>query len=450
MCNFQKYYPQAEQEGRYLMPSKRLLASILVLVILLISSLVASVAAFSVIWSQTYGGPGGEVPYSLIETVDGGYALAGDTWSYDVANGDFWLVKTDKDGNIAWNRSYGRYGGDTCYSLIQTAEGGYALAGSTNYQDMWLIKTDSNGTEEWNQTYGGPDWERAYSFVETSDGGFALAGETNNAIVVNGSFFLVKTDAFGNMEWNHTYGGELREIAYCIVESSDGGYALAGYTWSFSSAGNEDFWLVKTDANGNVEWNQTYGGTGVDIAYSLVETTDGGYAIAGQTSSYSSGDNDVLLVKTDVYGNMEWNKTYGTADFEGAYSLVQVSDGGYTLAGYTYTYILGERFEDGLLLRTDENGNMEWSRTYGNIWSNSFRSLVESSEGGYVLAGNFGDYSSPRGADFWLVKTSEYLGEVPESPSWMLPLLLTMLVIVIVLAVVYRRRIRKNNQGTEE
>jgi len=400
------------------MPRLKLLTSIVVLFVLFYLLLISSVFASSEMWSQTYGGSWGEGAYSLVKTLDGGFALLGGTGSFDAGNGDFWLVKTDKDGNIEWNQTYGGYGEDTGYSLVQTRDGGYALSGSTlNFgaesHDMWLIKTDANGNVEWNQTYGGPGWEKAYSLIETSDGGFAMAGETYSNYL--GNFLLVKTDAYGNMEWNQTYGGGLREIAYSLVETSDEGYAMTGYTWSFSSNGKEDFWLVKTDAKGNLQWYQSYGGAGDDVAYSLVETFDGGYAIAGQTNSFGDKDVDVLLVKTNAYGNMEWNRTYGGADFEGAYSLVQLSDGGFALAGYSYMFAFGDRFNEGLLVKTDFDGNLEWSQTYGNNWGNSFESLVESSGGGFVLAGNSGSYNKE--SEFWLIKVNES-GYIPEFPSW--------------------------------
>ena len=237
-----------------------------------------------------------------------------------------------------------------------------------------------------------------------------------------------------SMMWSQTYGGELREIAYSLVETSDGGYAMAGYTWSFSSNGKEDFWLVKTDVKGNLQWYQTYGGAGNEVAYSLVETYDGGYAIAGQTNSFGDEDNDVLLVKTNAYGIMEWNNTYGGADFDGAYSLVQLSDGGFALAGYTYTFAFGDRFNEGFLVKTDLDGNLEWSQTYGNNWGNSFRSLVESSDGGFVLAGNSGSYNKE--SEFWLIKVDES-GYIPEFPSW---IILPLLSIVFVLSMIYRIR----------
>ena len=153
----------------------------------------------------------------------------------------------------------------------------------------------------WNQTYGGASFDGAYALVETSDGGFALTGSTDSFGAGNADFWLVKTDASGNMEWNQTYGGAENDGAYALVETSDGGFALTGFTDSFG-AGDVDFWLVKTDGSGNVEWNQTYGGASFDGAYALVETSDGGFALTGETDSFGAGDTDFWLVKTDENG----------------------------------------------------------------------------------------------------------------------------------------------------
>ena len=397
------------------------------------------------LWSQSYGSYGYEIAYDLAKAADGGYVMVGK--GRDIANGGCWIVKTDAQGNMEWNKTYGGIQEDIGYAIIATADGGYAIAGSTESfgaralysgsHDMWLIKTDAQGNMEWNKTYGEQYWEKAYAIAATSDGGYILAGEQN--ISPSGNFWVVKTDGQGNMEWNKTYGGDLREIAYSVVEASDGGYAVAGYTWSFTSAGKQDFWLVKTDGLGNVEWNQTYGGPGFDVAYSLISTSDGGYAIAGQSNSFGTGDDDFWLVKTDVNGNMMWNKKYGSTESEGAYALIETSDGGYAIAGYANADILQASLpiftQDGWLVKTDANGNVEWHQMYGNVWDNKFRSVVEV-DGGYVLAGNWGTYNNPEDGDFWLIKVNEY-GSIPELP----PLIgLTMIIGITLTLIILRRK----------
>jgi hypothetical protein len=358
-----------------------------------------------VIWSQTYGGTKEDSANSLIETSHGGYALAGNTRSFGVSDENFWLIKTDVTGKMEWNQTFGE---GEATSLVETSDGGYALAGGAR-----LVKTDEYGNMTWNQTYGNGDIR---SLVETSDGGYALAGKTATFVTGAddyGNFWLIKTDTNGNMEWNQTYGGDDYDYACALVEASDGGYAITGTTSSFG-AGNWDVWLVKTDIYGNMEWSQTYGGSGDETAFSLVQSFDGGYALAGSTYPIG-GDEDFWLIKTDAYGNMEWNRTYGGDDVNVAHALVETSDGGYALAGGTGPFSIDEY--DVWLVKTDAIGNMEWNSTYGGEKGDIAYSLVESSNGGYAIAGNTRSFGAGD-EDFWLIKTNEQ--GVPEFPSWLI------------------------------
>ena len=223
---------------------------------------------------------------------------------------------------------------------------------SASYEDFSLQNPSGTSAQQyystssvppptgWNQTYGGADADKAYSIVETSDGGYALAGETASYGAGYSDFWLIKTDSSGNMQWNQTYGGLNNDIAHSLIQTADGGYALTGNTKSYG-AGNFDFWLVKTDSSGSIQWNQTYGGLNHDLAYSVVQMSDEGYAIAGDTSSYGAGGYDFWLVRTDSTGNMQWNQTYGGANSDIGWSVVQTGDGGYALAGYTASYGVG-------------------------------------------------------------------------------------------------------------
>jgi len=334
------------------------------------------------VWNQTYGGG---TAYSVVVTSDGGYALAG-TSSYDVK-----LVKTDAYGNMEWSQRYGGSDMDEARSLVATSDGGYALAGYTRsfgigYSDCWLVKTDSDGNMEWNRTYGGEGDDRAYSLVATFDGGYALAGYKS------GNFWLVKTDELGNMEWNQTYRGLGRNEAWSLVATSDGGYALTGFINDFDKC-----WLVKTDASGNMEWNRTYGEGGWAVGTSLITTADDGYAIAGFVKSHSTSfvTFDFWLIKTDASGNMEWNRTYGGKGHDEAHSVVATSDGGYALVGSNASNLSSDCW----LVKTDEFGNMIWNQTYGETDWAIGRSLVATSDGGYVIAGTDNN--------FWLIKTDE-------------------------------------------
>ncbi len=386
-----------------------------VLSVLLCSSSVVSVEAASV-WSQTYGGTGTEKTRSLVVTPDGGYAVVGFTDSFGAGDRDFWLVKTDALGGMEWNRTYGGAGADEAWGLAVTSDGGYAIAGNTNSfgagnYDFWLVKTDANGSMKWNKTYGGTKEEWVRSLVATSDGGYALAGDTESFGAGRHDFWLVKTDALGNMQWNKTYGGTEDDYAHSVVATPDGGYAVAG-----------DGLLVKTDAFGNVEWNTTWGGPIVyEEANSLIVTPDGGYALAGSTT-YA-----FWLAKTDSYGTIQWSKTYTADDNAWAYSLVATPDGGYALAGST-VHIRSSKVNF-LLVKTNANGNMEWNRTYG---IGDAHSLVITSDGGYAIAASTKHYFEYSGGDFILIKTDE-AGVIPEYPPCVIPLLMLTVTALIII-----------------
>ncbi len=362
-------------------------------------------------WVQAYGGSYDEEAYSMIQTSDGGFALAGFTESFGEGAKDFWLVKTGSQGNGEWAENYGGVDNDSARSLIQTLDGGFALAGFTESygaggRDFWLVKTDSRGDEEWSQTFGGVDNDSAWSLIQTSDGGFVLAGNTESYGAGMDDFWLVKTGPQGNKEWSRTFGGSAGDWARSMIRTSDGGYALAGITRSYGD-GMEDYWLVKTDFRGNEEWSQTYGRIDHDLGRSLIQTSDDGFALGGFTGSYGSGAEDFWLVKTDSKGGEEWSETYGGTGQDWAWSLIQTSDDGYALAGLTYSYTA--RGSDFWLVKTDSKGGEEWSETYGGIGDDWARTIVQTSDGGFALAGFTESYGAG-GRDFWLVKL---IGEKP-------------------------------------
>jgi parallel beta-helix repeat protein len=311
-------------------------------------------------WNRTYGGTNNyDELYGLVQTNDGGYVLVGYT-NYPNGGLDAWLVKTDASGTMQWNQTYGGADSDMAFALVETTDGGYALAGMTlsfgvGNGDFWLVKIDANGGMQWNKTYGGTGGDQAYALVQTADGGYALAGYTRYLGGNDRDFWLVKTDSYGNAQWNRTYGGTNVDSAEALVETTDGGYALAGWTDSFG-AGGWDAWLVKTDASGTMQWNQSYGGADIDEALALVETTDGGYALAGYTCSSGAGGPDAWLVRTDANGIEQWNQTYGGTDSDYAWALVQTADGGYALAGETWSFGAGDA--DAWLVKIDASGNL--------------------------------------------------------------------------------------------
>jgi hypothetical protein len=337
---------------------------------------------------RAYGRPGYNGANSVQRTSDGGYIMAGWTTYMGTFNTDILLIKTDAFGNVQWAKTYGEAGYDLASSVQQTSDGGYIVAGYTNSfgaggVDVFLIKTDADGNVQWAKTYGGTDDEWASSVQQTSDGGYILAGYTWS-FSAGGDILLIKTDADGNIQWAKTYGGTDDDFASSVQQTSDGGYILAGTTWSFG-AGLSDIFLVKTDAFGNITWAKTYGEAGYDYAYSVQQTSDGGYIVAGWTNSFGAGGGDIILIKTDASGNLRWAKTYGGTDYDYTSSVQQTSDGGYILAGYTYSFGAGSY--DAFLVKTDANGNIQWAKTYGGTSGDYASSVQQTSDGGYIVAG---------------------------------------------------------------
>jgi hypothetical protein len=358
------------------------------------------------LWSRTFGGSASDICYSVRQTSDGGYILGGEVGSFGAGNYDFWLVKTNADGIGLWSRTFGGSNQEACRSVLQTPDGGFVLAGSTlsfgaGNRDFWMVKTDANGDSLWSRTFGGSGNDRCFSIQQTSEGGYILAGYTESFGATAGDFYLVKTDASGGPLWTRTFGGSSGEWCYSVRQTPDGGYILAGLTYSFG-AGGGDFWLVKTDANGDSLWSRTFGGSDVDECYSLQQTSDGGYILAGVTLSFDVGNGDFWLVKTDADGDSLWSRTFGGIVWEYCHSVQQASDGGYVLLGETWSF--GAGAYDCWMVRTNANGDSLWSRTFGGSSLELGYSIEKTPDGGYVLGGGTSSFGSGS-HDFWLVKT---------------------------------------------
>jgi len=375
--------------------------SIIVLFVLLALPLIVQAEASSTMWIQTYGGDGWDSVEAVIQTSDGGYALAGRTKSFGSGGYEFWVIKTDSLGNVEWNKTYGA---GSALSIVQTSDGGYTIAGSM------LVKTDSEGNMQWNRSYGGT------SMVQTSDGGYVLAGSTIVAPAIEGYFRLVKTDALGYKQWNKTYPRGAYDLAQSVIQTSEGGYAIAGLTRP--GVGEGDFLLIKTDPSGDMEWSNTYGSQDKDEGHVVVQTSDGGYVLAGLMWNRSGGD--AGLVKTDSAGNMQWKRNYG----EGiAWAMALTNDGGYIMACNS-------------LVKIDSEGKIQWNQpsVYGSV-----NCVIQTSDDGYALVGEHlivadNDLSD---IDAWLIKTDSE-GNIPEFPSWTIVLLV---VATTLITIYFKKRI---------
>jgi hypothetical protein len=360
----------------------------------------------SLYYCKAIGGKNDDRGKSLIQTSDGGYAIAGITKSFGAGDWDVYVVKLDATGNLQWTRTIGGPESDGGNSLIQTSDGGYAIAGYTESfgagkMDVYVIKLDANGNLQWTTTIGGKGWDVGTSLIQISDGGYAIAGFTSSFGAGDYDVYVVKLDAHGNLQWTKTIGGKKEDVGTSLIQTSDGGYAIAGFTSSFG-AGDYDIYVVKLDANGNLQWTTTIGGKEDDKGHSLIQTSDGGYAITGFTSSFGAGRADVYVVKLDANGNLQWTKTIGGPASETGFSLIQTSDGGYAITGFTSSFGAGRA--DVYVVKLDANGKPQWTKTIGAKNENlSKSSLIQTSDGSYVIAGTTRSFGAG-GDDVYVVK----------------------------------------------
>ena len=356
-------------------------------------------------FARAIGGTSSDGASSVIQTNDGGYAVAGLTNSFGAGNYDFFLVKFSSTGAVEWSKAVGGTSGDLARSVVQTSDGGYAVAGVYQYNyyaetgNFFLVKFSSTGSVSWARTVGGTNMDYGKSVVQASDGGYVVAGWTLSFGAGSYDLFLVKFSSSGAVEWSKTVGGTNWEGCGSFVQTSDGGYAVTGWTNSFG-AGNYDFLLVKLSSTGTVEWAKVVGGTSDDRGKSVVQASDGGYVVAGQTQSFGPGGWDLYFVKFTSTGSVTWSKAVGGTGGDYCNSVVQASDGGYAVAGRTYSF--GEGEDDLFLVKFSSTGSVEWSRIVGGTERDDGNSVVQTSDGGLAVAG--GTQSFGAGGDLFLVK----------------------------------------------
>ena len=345
-------------------------------------------------WAKSYGENGEDTANSIQQTSDGGYIVAGITSSFGAGSSDMWILKLASDGSIEWQKTYGGDSLDEAQFVQQTTDGGYIVAGTTSSfgagsSDMWILKLASNGAIEWQRTYGESQSESAYSIQQTNDGGYIAAGNTSSFGSGQLDFWIIKLSTLGDMEWNKTYGGNTSETGYSVKQTFDGGYVVAGTTASFG-AGSLDMWVLKLAFDGTAEWQRTFGGEESEGANSIQQTIDGGYIVAGNISSSGVGLFDYWIIKLSSLGDMEWNKTYGGSTSETGYSIQQTFDGGYVVAGTTASFGAGSF--DMWILKLAFDGTIEWQKTCGGSQADEVSFIEETVEGGFVVAGSTASY----------------------------------------------------------
>ena len=335
-------------------------------------------------WARILGGPGFDQASTAIQTSDGGYVVAGYTTSFGVG-ADAWILKLDDLGRVEWQKAYGGRGADLASAIQQTADGGYVVvAGHTDSfgppAGSWIFRLDSNGSLLWQEKV-----REASSLRLTEDGGLVVSG---------GAYTISKMDGMGNAIWTKSFG---RGYAYSVKQTSDGGYIVAGNN-GIDGAGGLDAWIMKLDTTGTVVWQKTYGGSENDEAYSVEQTTDGGYIVAGYSGSFGGGFADGWVFKLDGSGNIVWQKAYGGRS-QGAFSVLgsisKTQDGGFVLAGYTSGF--GQGLNDGWVLKIDAQGSPQWQRTFGGSGYDAFGSIQQTSDGGFIVSGYL--QTNPRVSD---------------------------------------------------
>ena len=413
-------------------------------------------------WDYRYGGSADDWLYEFKPTSDDGYILAG--FSYSGISGDktqtswgdrdYWLVKTNALGILEWEQRYGGSSSDILHCTYHTADGGFIAGGMSNSPlsgnktegimgsfDYWVVKIDALGNLEWDKRFGGVSSDDLRSIYQTSDGGYILAGRSLSGIgghkteanYGTGDWWIVKIDATGTLEWEKSYGGAGDEYFVTAVQTTDGGYLLSGDSNSgisgdktMVSKGFSDYWIIKTDALGNVIWDKSYGGNSYDILYNMIPTTDNGFMLAGISWSGISGDktqaswgwNDYWLVKVDASGNLEWEKDFGGLDIEETMgNVIQTLDGGYLVNGVTYSDISGNKTELNLgfrqqwAVKTDAAGNILWDKTILTNDQDYNGFVAETDSGCYTFASftpaGIGGYKTQPSwgiNDYWMIK----------------------------------------------
>ncbi len=364
-------------------------------------------------WATTYGGVNYDVVYSIQQTVDGGYILGGTAWLFGAREGDVWVLKLRSDGTVEWQRVYGGDKMDMAYSICQATGGGYIVAGATNSFgmgscDALILKLRADGTVEWQKTYGGGNGDVFHSVRQAADGGYIVCGRTTSFGIGIDDFWVLKLRADGTVEWQKTYGGIDWDEAHSVCQASDGGYVVAGRTSTFGPLSEKHFymkysdvWLLKLKSDGAVEWQKTYGGGDCDYALSVQQTRDGGYVVGGITESFGDGSSDLWVLKLRPDGTVQWQKTYGGRGNDHGGSIRQTSDGGYIVESATESFGAGKM--DAWVLKLKPDGTVEWQKTYGGDRDDAGCSILQTGDEGYIAAGNTESFGAGK-VDAWVLK----------------------------------------------
>lgn len=390
-------------------------------------------------WFNIYGTAANDFGGEIIQARDGGFVVAGGQ-AIDENSDDWLIIKTDANGDVEWQKNFGTRFFERVKGLEQTADDGYVLTGGLSQSDSLLeeftiVKLDKDGELLW-QKFTGKFLPHVNDLALTADSGYILAGNSDGlGSDVRSDALFRKLNADGDLEWEKQYGGNLSDEIFSIQQTSDLGYIAVGCSNSTdgdltSNNGDNDLWVLKMDAVGEIEWSKSFGGTNDEASRYVEQSADGGFVIAGYTSSGNGdvsenyGNLDVWIVKLDASGNLLWEKNYGGTSEDRAQSMQKVSTGGFVVSGFTRSRDVDVDSNNGIIdiwiFKIDEIGNLEWEKTFGGTGIDQSFAVRETADGGFVATGNTnssnGDVPQNLGGfDLWVMKLMPFTVGVKES-----------------------------------
>lgn len=429
--------------------------SILSLILILLFSLNSVLYAQKILWEKSYGGKHDDYLMDVKPTPDYGFILAGSSLSKKSGNKsqdnngdlDFCVWKLKENGDSEWQKNFGGSGSDFLQSVALTNDAGYILAGTSNSDigfdkevnangedDFWIIKLTATGSQEWQKTIGGSGEDKLQIIQQTTDGGYIIGGSSSSQpsgkpeFTKNGEkttpaygnldYWVVKIDAKGNIEWQKTYGGMYADELRSMEQTTDGGYILGGYSNSPTSGnkaddnkGIGDYWVLKIDKKGTIEWQKTIGGDKDDQLYVVHQTYDKGFILGGNSNSGSSEDKsknnssgtDFWVVKLDQNGKLLWQETYDYGTLDILTSLVENTDHTILLGGFAQGEIATGKqkakkgTDDFIALKINETGTILWDKIVGSEGKDILKKVIETRDGGYLMAGTSNPFPSSGG-----------------------------------------------------
>jgi hypothetical protein len=350
-----------------------------------------------VVFEKRLGGHDIDNGNDIIMTEDGGVLIAGYTFSKGAGKADAYLVKCNSGGDIEWDKTYGWGENDQVFSVTRTHDGGYIAAGvtesySAGRRDVYVIKVDNNGNKEWEKIFGGEKEDEANCVIQTEDGGYMIAGMTFSSGVGGGDVYLLKLNRNSELEWEKTYGGKAKDFANHIEQTDDGGYIVVGY-----GGEKRDIYVLSLDGKGNVRWEKMFGGENFDVGNYIISTNDGGYIIAAITQPKKNGVTEVYIIKLKNNGMKQWERKIGGEDHCGSRAVKQLENGGYIVVGTTKNN--ENHIDNVFLMELDSEGNTRWMETFGGRNIAYGNGVVVPRPGRYVFTGYIYTVKSKEEAD---------------------------------------------------